>query len=101
MRPTKTRDMTITYKAPQNWDQAVDGPCGDLEVRVQTHGGNDLPELVSTWKPDANELAMLNEGGVIELFIITTGRQPPVGMCVVAPVGGAPVKAEVPHITIN
>lgn len=99
MRPTQTRDKTITFTPPENWDQDRDGPCGALEVRVQTHGGNEIPELVSTWKPDADELAHLNAGGVIELFIITAGKQPPVGMAVVDPVHGP--KAEVPHITIN
>lgn len=110
MRPTFTRNKTITYKPPENWDQQTDGPCGDLEVRVQTHGDNRLPELVSTWKPDAEDIKMLNKGAVIELYIVTHGAQPPVGLAVVAPVEGftAAEPEETPvglpesgHITIN
>jgi hypothetical protein len=86
MRPTATRGSTNNFQPPENWDQEKDGPCGDLQVRMQLHGERGLFEMVSTWKPDASELAHLNRGGVVELAITSTGH-PAVGLSVVDPVG--------------
>lgn len=84
MQPTKTRDKTITFKKPENWDDKRDGSCGDLEVRVGEHGENRLITLTSTWKPTAFELGMLAAGGMIEVMIISAS-QPPMSVAVVAP----------------
>lgn len=85
MRPTATRGATNNFQKPANWDDEKDGVCGDLQVRMQAHGERSLCEMVSTWKPDAADLAHLNRGGVIELCITSTGH-PPVGMVIVDPV---------------
>lgn len=85
MNPTRTRDKTVTYKPPANWVPELDGVCGDLEVRVQYHGQRRIIDNISTWKPNADELAHLNRGGVIELSVLAP-VQPPVGMWVVDPV---------------
>lgn len=96
MRPTRTRDANRNFHAPENWDTELDGPCGVLEVRVtEDYGKRNLVNCVSTWKPDADELAHLARGGVIELSII--GAQPPVVLYVVDPMP----EPQSPPITIN
>jgi len=69
MIPTKTLGMTHAFSAPENWDADKDGKCGTLEVRMQLVGESRFVELVSTWKPSAEELAVLNAGGVIEIAL--------------------------------
>ena len=64
---------------PRNWDDNRDGPCGTLPVRVESYGIYDYH--YSAWKPDAEELALLNAGGVVELCCV--GQQPPVSVGVV------------------
>jgi len=46
--------------APAGWDQG-ELPCNALPI-TRTHVG-DLPAVVSYWRPDAEELAVLNAGG--------------------------------------
>jgi hypothetical protein len=83
MRSTATRNANANYQAPRNWDAKTLGECGDLSVRVDSFNG--IQDMVSTWKPDADDLRKLNEGGVIELHLL--GPQPPVLMEIVDPVG--------------
>lgn len=58
------------YKGPQDLLTSEGVGCGDLPVRF----GADH-EIMSFWKPDAEELALLNAGQVI--YIALTGVQPP------------------------
>jgi hypothetical protein len=95
MRGTKTRGETHTFTPPANWDEAKDGPCGNLSIRCESYGERDLVTLVSTWKPSAEDIAHFNRGGVLELSLITTNL-PPAGMRVVDP-----VVADAAPITIN
>ena len=87
MLPTETHGATNNYQAPENWDEAKYGPCLDLQVRRDVFGGNEvgLIECFSTWKPDAQELAHLNAGGVIEVGL-TVVDQPAMRVNVVDPV---------------
>lgn len=87
MHPVATRDKTITFKPPTNWDQEADGPCGDLEVRVDTYGDSKIVQHVSTWKPSHAELAMLNRGGVVEIALLVP-KQPVIAAYVVEPADG-------------
>lgn len=102
MRPTVTRGAQHNYQKPENWDDDKDGPCGDLQVRKELYGSRGIVQCVSTWKPSAEELRMLNAGGVVELAICTLD-QPPCAVYAVMPV--APVDAVIvesrPAITIN
>lgn len=82
MKPVLTRGHTTNFNAPDDWDAQNDGPCGVLSVRTEPYGR--FKSYNSTWKPDAEELAQLMRGGVIELCCI--GVQPPVAMSVVDPV---------------
>lgn len=64
--------------APRNWTPA-NGPCGLLPIiyRKDSHGN---PECVSAWKPSADELKVLNDGGFVILSVI--GWQVPVSLYV-------------------
>lgn len=64
--------------APAGWDQA-ELPCGALPI-TRTHVG-DLPVVASYWRPDAEELALLNAGGAIVLQVLGV-TMPPVSLSV-------------------
>jgi hypothetical protein len=102
MKPTVTRGATNNYQAPENWDEAKYGPCLDLQVRRDVFGGNEvgLIECFSTWKPDADELTLLNAGGVIEIGL-TVVDQPAMRVNVVDPVEPALLPYVAPLTTIN
>lgn len=71
------------FGKPRDWDES-NGPCGTLPVRRQVEGtpaGRPFIGLYSNWKPDADELARLNAGGVVELMCC--GTQPAVSVSVV------------------
>lgn len=85
MRPTATRGAQHNYSKPENWDDAKDGPCGDLQVRKELYGQRGIIQCVSTWKPSAEELRMLNAGGVVECAICALD-QPPCALYAVMPV---------------
>jgi len=55
----------------------VDG--GRLPIRVETKDGN-VERCISAWKPTAEELAVLNDGGFVELHV--RGWQVPVALSV-------------------
>jgi hypothetical protein len=110
MKPTITRGATHNFHAPKNWDAAtMGGECGVLQVRAETFGKAEVVELISTWKPSEGELAILREGGVIEIGLCQA-TQPPMSVNVVDPVNPALVKylprdetadQRKPAITIN
>jgi hypothetical protein len=105
MKPTVTRGATHNFQAPENWDASTDGPCGDLQVRADCFGERDIVELVSTWRPSADELVRLLHGGVVEIGLCVT-TQPPMRAYVVDPVEPALVpyvhaQDEKAAITIN
>ena len=62
--------------APKGWDQAA-LPCGALPVtRTEAEG---QPCIASYWKPTAEELAALNAGGLVALWVIGA-TMPPVSL---------------------
>lgn len=56
--------------APKGWN-ANEGtkalPCDALAVRDDVING--VPVVISFWKPDAQELALLNAGGTVALHV--------------------------------
>lgn len=109
MIPTKTRNPTIVFTPPANWNAEKDGPCGNLEVRVDTYGQSELAQLTSTWAPTENDLYLLSRGGVVEVHLLTSA-QPAMAVSVVSPVepiesepmaAPAPVDEFPPAITID
>lgn len=80
MDPIEREDHNYTYVGEHedpNTHEIHNKGVGDLSVRVEEGG-----YVFSHWKPSDEELALLNEGGVIEMHII--GHPiPPVGLEVV------------------
>ncbi len=93
MKPTVTRGATHNFQKPENWDEEKMGKCGDLQVRMDVFGGNEVNniECFSTWKPSTEELAHLNQGGVIEVGLCVL-NQPVMSVGVVDPVEPALIK---------
>lgn len=52
--------------APKNWDQN-ELPCGALPITDTEIEG--LPVMVSFWRPTAEELALINKGATISLWV--------------------------------
>ena len=59
--------------APADWDQG-ELRCNALPV-TRTHVG-DLPAVLSYWQPDAGELAALNAGGAVRLWVVGATMPP-------------------------
>ncbi|MGK5020739.1 hypothetical protein [Janthinobacterium sp. LB2P10] len=59
--------------APAGWDQG-ELPCGALPI-TRTHVG-DLPAVVSYWRPSVEELAVLNAGGAVRLWVMGATMPP-------------------------
>lgn len=53
---------------------------GDLSARMHADGGR--PCITSHWQPDEDDLKILNEGGVVELDVLSS-QTPPVRVSVV------------------
>ncbi|MGK5031459.1 hypothetical protein [Janthinobacterium sp. DSP2-3-3] len=64
--------------APAGWDQG-ELPCSTLPI-TRTHVG-DLPAVVSYWRPNAEELAVLSAGGSIALWVLGASM-PPVNLSI-------------------
>lgn len=79
MQPVTFTDANARLAAPASWDDALDGPCGELSVRV-LHNGDGASYFESAWRPSRAEIGMLLLGGVIVLR--TVGVQPPVSLSV-------------------
>jgi hypothetical protein len=65
----RIRGATTRFAAPPGMDN-----CRDLWVRVENGC------CVSAWEPTPDELATLNAGGSVELWVV--GMQPPVALMV-------------------
>lgn len=70
MKSQPLADATRRLGAPDNWDHERDGICHTLEI----HDRDGF--MISCWKPSAEELKILNEGGYI--FLHVQGRSHPV-----------------------
>ena len=64
--------------APADWDQA-ELSCGALPITHTLVG--DLPAVVSYWRPSVEELAVLNSGGSIALWVLGA-TMPPVNLSI-------------------
>jgi len=95
------RGENAYFGQPRNWVEETDGKCGTLPVRV---GGVAIPEIghnadvpirrehygrfqqyTSAWKPNVQELQLLNAGGSVEVHLV--GVQCPMALSVVEPLG--------------
>jgi hypothetical protein len=76
MRPTQHPSSTRVLGAPKGWDQQV-LPCGALAITDVVHAG--VPHVISFWRPDTEELARLNAGGTVAIWI-TGNTMPPISV---------------------
>jgi len=80
MIPRRISGFTHALVAPTGWNEATDGNCCTLHVRMVQEGGHVAAQ--SAWEPTPEELAMLNAGGSVILSVV--GGQPPVMLSVEA-----------------
>ena len=74
MTPVVIEGATHTFGEPERWDEAANGKCLPLAVRVQEQWH------ASAWRPSPEELARLNAGEAVVMHIM--GHQPPCWMSV-------------------
>lgn len=78
MRKHQHRSNNAVLGAPAGWKQD-ELPCSALPItRTECEGS---PAVVSFWKPDAEELAALNAGASVALWVIGQ-TMPPVSLSV-------------------
>lgn len=73
MHRTQHPSNTRVLGAPAGWDQK-EVPCGALPITETTVEG--VPAIVSYWQPSREELARLNAGKSVALWIVGTGMPP-------------------------
>lgn len=68
----------FVFNAPEGWaDDPTNIPCDALPVeRTYVQGLKSTPCIVSYWRPTAEELAFLNNGGHVALSILGHGMAP-------------------------
>ena len=81
MRPTQHISNNRVLGAPPGWVQG-ELPVGAIAITDVVNRG--IPTVVSFWKPDAEELAALNAGGLVSLSIIGHSM-PPASIIAVLP----------------
>lgn len=79
MKKALIEGATHNPGAPKNWDPERDGHCGGLPIIF------DGSSCRSAWKPTPEELAILNDGGYVTLYVV--GWQVPVALGVVDKAG--------------
>lgn len=70
MTPAVPPDANVVYRAPDDWDEAVNGKCLDISV-IKKDG-----VIHSIWKPDEKELLFLNSGGYVLVAIVADDLPP-------------------------
>lgn len=71
MEPVKLINATRTIGKPLDWDEEVDRECLALSVHDSAWNNPEATSniMTSAWKPDEDELAILNTGGHVFLGI--------------------------------
>jgi hypothetical protein len=69
MNPQMIPNYTRVLNKPDNWDESQLGECGALAVADCQDPDTKLHYMVSAWKPTESELAALNEGGSVLLYV--------------------------------
>jgi hypothetical protein len=59
---------------PVDWDDEKNGSCGSLPIRDEQVRGANV--MVSAWTPTPGELARLNAGAPIYLYVWGTSHPP-------------------------
>jgi hypothetical protein len=67
MLPLRMQGQTRALGAPSDWDADKSGHCSVLSIVDTEVAGHRW--MVSRWEPTPDELALLNAGGSVELWI--------------------------------
>jgi len=78
----RIRGTTTVFGKPEGWDEARDGKCHGLAVRIEARGQSGQVQCVSAWEPTPTEVQILQAGGHVILTV--TGMQVPVNLRVEA-----------------
>lgn len=70
------------FGAPEGWDVSLDGPLGTISVRSEVDIVTGMPIKLSLWKPTADELEILNGGGMLKLGVCCN-RHPVISLDIV------------------
>ena len=70
MTPEPFTGCNVLVRPPNNWDVSTMGPCMALPAYV----GRGL--IVTAWRPDPAELALLVGGGVIIMTVMASAPNP-------------------------
>lgn len=70
--------------APLNWDPTRDGACSVLPVADAIDLQTSFAVMYSVWRPSADEIAALQNGGAIRLGVLGN-QHPVVNMVVLTP----------------
>lgn len=73
MNPTQHRTSTRVLGAPLGWNQA-ELPCGALAIRRGVEG--TMKTVTAHFRPSAEELALLNAGGVVSVTVLAVSVPP-------------------------
>lgn len=65
MRIGRINGATRTFVRPDDWDEAVHGPCDPLAIRDEVIDG--LPCMTSAWFPTDEQLQRMCEGAPLYL----------------------------------
>jgi len=79
----KLSNQTREIGKPADWDETLDGPCITISVCDFTDIQSGANFMKTLWRPSPEELAVLNNGGVISLEICGD-RHPVIGLGVQA-----------------
>jgi len=71
MIPIKRSNDDIERAPPKDWDEEKDGPCTNMPFRIVEPG-----YLEMAFHPSDEELAALNQGGVVILTIAGPNHYP-------------------------
>lgn len=75
MIPKRIAGATRYLGAPAGWEPEKDGDCSHLAIAdVRLDGGQNV--MASAWEPTPSELAALNAGGTVRLYIWGVGHPP-------------------------
>lgn len=76
----RTPGATRVLGAPPNWNEAKHGICGTLPIR-DWRAENGVNYMISTWEPTQDELALLQAGAPVLLWVVGV-QHPPVSLTV-------------------
>lgn len=76
MIPRRINGATHCLGKPVDWDEAKQGKCYDLWIRVVAEPGGAMNRCESAWEPTPDEIEILKAGGSIIVSVV--GGQPPI-----------------------